>query len=238
MRKEYIEVEGIKIEIRRTEKRGQISLGFDKNGVLYVEAARGESLDNVQCFILKHIRWLKKRLEFNEKHKTANHVYAEGERFYFRGMTYPLKLDVCDERPSLSFNGGVFIARGQIAKNGKIDRDLMHWLFTKWYARRLEEILKKEFPAWCKMVGAGPQKVSVKDVKSRWGSCSSKGNMMFSAALALVPPHLFEYIVVHELCHIFEMNHSERFWKLVGKYCPDWKECRKDLNDNACKYRW
>lgn len=72
-------------------------------------------------------------------------------------------------------------------------------------------------------------RISIRDQRTRWGSCSSKGNINFNYKIALLPTHLADYIVVHELCHIGEMNHSSRFWGLVARTIPNYLECRAQL---------
>ncbi len=72
-------------------------------------------------------------------------------------------------------------------------------------------------------------RVFIKNQKSRWGSCSSKGNLNFNYKIALLPPHLADYIIVHELCHLKEFNHSHAFWDLVAQTMPDWKKRRNEL---------
>ncbi|MCC7469786.1 MAG: M48 family metallopeptidase [Bacteroidetes bacterium] len=72
-------------------------------------------------------------------------------------------------------------------------------------------------------------KISIREQKTRWGSCSQKKNLNFNSKIALLPEKLAEYIVVHELCHLGEFNHSKRFWNLVEKILPDYKQRRSDL---------
>lgn len=73
------------------------------------------------------------------------------------------------------------------------------------------------------------QRISIRNQRTRWGSCSQKGNLNFNYKIVKLPEHLSDYIIVHELCHLQEMNHSRRFWELVEKSVPDHKERRKEL---------
>lgn len=72
-------------------------------------------------------------------------------------------------------------------------------------------------------------KVAIRNQKSRWGSCSKKGNLNFNYKLAFLTPELRDYVIVHELCHIKEFNHGREFWQLVGETVPEWKQMRKRL---------
>jgi len=72
--------------------------------------------------------------------------------------------------------------------------------------------------------------VGIRNQKSRWGSCSSAGRLNFSYKIALLPPHLADYIIVHELCHLGEMNHSKRFWALVAKTMPEYRQLKHELH--------
>ncbi|MEK7615761.1 MAG: M48 family metallopeptidase [Patescibacteria group bacterium] len=75
--------------------------------------------------------------------------------------------------------------------------------------------------------------IKLKRMKSRWGSCSRKKNLNFNTKLALLPMHLIDYVIVHELCHLREFNHSRKFWELVALTLPDWKSLRKELRTIA-----
>ena len=76
-------------------------------------------------------------------------------------------------------------------------------------------------------------RITIRNQKSRWGSCSGKGNLNFNCLLMLMPPEVIDYVVVHELCHRLEMNHSERFWKEVERVLPDYKLRKKWLRENG-----
>jgi predicted metal-dependent hydrolase len=73
------------------------------------------------------------------------------------------------------------------------------------------------------------KRVAIKNHKSRWGSCSSRGNLNFNFRLVLLPEPLADYVIAHELCHLGEFNHSKRFWALVAKTLPDWQSRRAKL---------
>ncbi len=75
--------------------------------------------------------------------------------------------------------------------------------------------------------------VTIKNQKTRWGSCSRKGNINFNYRIATIPQKYSDYIIVHELCHLEEFNHSDKFWNLVSKTIPGWKEIRKNLRKNS-----
>ncbi len=77
-------------------------------------------------------------------------------------------------------------------------------------------------------------KVTIRNQKTRWGSCSKAGNLNFSYKIALLPPRLADYIIVHELCHLAQFNHSRAFWELVEQQFPDHRELRKQLKRKDC----
>ena len=79
------------------------------------------------------------------------------------------------------------------------------------------------------LYGFDYQKISIRNQKTCWGSCSRKGNLSFNYRIALMPGHLADYIIVHELCHIGELNHSKRFWSLIARTMPEYKRLKKEL---------
>lgn len=77
--------------------------------------------------------------------------------------------------------------------------------------------------------GFSYKRIFIKNQKSCWGSCSEHGNLNFNYKLLFLPPHLADYVIIHELCHLAELNHSPRFWSLVAEVCPEYKKHRREL---------
>ena len=101
----------------------------------------------------------------------------------------------------------------------------------------LAEEALKVIPArveyFARVIGVTYGKITIRNQKTRWGSCSSKGNLNFNCLLMMAPPEVLDYVVVHELCHRKQMNHSKAFWSEVEKVLPDYKEARKWLKEEG-----
>jgi hypothetical protein len=93
------------------------------------------------------------------------------------------------------------------------------------------ELAKNKVEQWSKFYGFGYNRVNIKNQKTRWGSCSKKGNLNFNYKIIQLPEKLVDYLVVHELCHLKEFNHSKNFWELVARALPDYKAMRKQLRN-------
>jgi hypothetical protein len=98
---------------------------------------------------------------------------------------------------------------------------------------RARAVIAARVAYWAGELGLKYNRVSVKNQGTLWGSCSRRGNLNFSWRLAAAPPEALDYVVIHELCHLREMNHSKKFWAHVGAVCPDYKARRCWLRDNT-----
>jgi len=101
------------------------------------------------------------------------------------------------------------------------------------YRKAAKEYIPKRVAYYADLLGVTYGTISIRDQKTRWGSCSTKGNLNFNYRLMLAPPKVLDYVVVHELCHRKEMNHSPKFWAHVESVMPDYKEYRKWLKKNG-----
>ncbi|WP_432629623.1 M48 family metallopeptidase [Brotaphodocola sp.] len=101
------------------------------------------------------------------------------------------------------------------------------------FRRLAKEKIRSRVAFFAERVGVDYGKITIKDTKSRWGSCSYQGNLNFCWRLILAPDEVLDYIVVHELCHRLEMNHSERFWAEVGRVLPEYEKSKEWLKENG-----
>ena len=100
-------------------------------------------------------------------------------------------------------------------------------------ANRAAEILPGRVQYFSRQMGVSYGSITIRSQKTRWGSCSAKGNLNFNCLLMLCPEEVQDYVVIHELCHRKELNHSAAFWAEVARYCPDCRTHRKWLKDNG-----
>ena len=99
----------------------------------------------------------------------------------------------------------------------------------KEYAIKTKILVEERLQHYNELYNFRWKKITIRDTKTRWGSCSKKGNLNFNYKLALLPEHLASYVVVHELCHLGELNHSQDFWNLVAKALPEYKKYKEEL---------
>jgi len=100
-------------------------------------------------------------------------------------------------------------------------------------AKQVKKIIPARAAYFAPLVGVSYGRITIRSQHTRWGSCSSKGNLNFNCLLALVPPEVLDYVVVHELCHRKEMNHSARFWAEVERILPDYRKSLLWLKENG-----
>lgn len=113
------------------------------------------------------------------------------------------------------------------------DTDQIRALVEQWLYRRAVEELNFCVNVYKQRVGAAPTKIQIKNYRARWGGCKPDGSIQLNWRLIHAPMHIMDYVVVHELCHLLEMNHSKRFWSEVERVEPQYKMKRQWLKDNG-----
>jgi len=106
-------------------------------------------------------------------------------------------------------------------------------LLKQWYLDSASNILSTKTSLWAAKINVQPKRITIKEQKTRWGSCSSKGNLNYNWRIVMAPPEVIDYLVIHELCHLLVPNHSVLFWQEVGKFSPNFKNHRTWLKTNG-----
>jgi predicted metal-dependent hydrolase len=168
--------------------------------------------------------WVRKKLaEMRQRPQATVHTYEEGEIFYFLGRPYPLRF--------VEGMGGKIERSDRLLVCSTLKPDARNQL-KRWYMAEA----KKEIHARCMwfsmMTGYTPASLRITDARQRWGSCTSKGGLNFSWCLIQAPLEIVDYVIVHELVHLKQHDHSPKFWAKVKEVMPDYERRRKWLREN------
>jgi predicted metal-dependent hydrolase len=195
--------------------------------------------DSIQEAMLKRARWIWQNIEEFAKQKdyVLPKRYVSGETQFYLGRRYVLKVLIDAEQVS-----NVKLSRGKLNVTLRKDFDdrvvKVKPLIDKWYQHKAKAIfherLNKMLPktTWVTDIPS----FRVMAMKTQWGSCSTKGNLMLNPHLIKAPKECIDYVILHELCHIAEHNHSDKFWRLLTQVMPNWKEVKAKLDDMAEMY--
>lgn len=165
-----------------------------------------------------------RRLEREICENRAKHPVEAGSRICIEGRGHVLVLQKSG-RTKLEVKDGVCMLSLAEPENEAAVRAALKQTLSKRALIRVREVLETYAPR----IGVTFGRVAIRDQKSRWGSCSAKGNLNFNWKLIMAPEEALRYVVIHELCHRIEFNHSERFWKLVSAQMPEYEAWKKWL---------
>ena len=163
-----------------------------------------------------------------EKTREAN-ALREGRTIWLEGKPYALQIRA--GRPSVRFADGVVTVCAPDPADEEALRGQLRAQLSGKALRRIRERLDCYIPR----VGRQPGRVTIREQKTRWGSCSSRGNLNFNWKLIMAPPPVLDYVVIHELCHLYEFNHSPRFWQLVEAQMPEYESWKKWLKQHGAE---
>lgn len=147
---------------------------------------------------------------------------------WFLGREYPITY-LNAGKECVMFSNGEFIFYAP-----RYNRDTINRMMEAWYRKKAKEVFGKRVEYYSPFVGKTVHRIAIRGQHTRWGSCSSKGNLNFNWRLMLAPAEIIDYVVVHELCHLLHMNHSKEFWNSVERILPDYKVSKKWLSEWKC----
>lgn len=215
----------LRIALRRRPTARRITLRVSAaTGEVVITLPSRTAVNTAQRFAATHAGWIAARLA----RVPARVAFEPGASVPLRGE--PHRLCLRDTR-----GGGVIVGGEADAPVISVSCDPAH------VARRIRDFLVREarcdlaaaIDDYAPRLGQRPVRMTLRDTRSRWGSCTARGELNFSWRLILAPPMVLDYLVAHEMAHLREMNHSPRFWALLGSLCPHVEEAERWLKRNG-----
>ena len=222
------------VEVKRTNRRKTASIKIEE-GKVQVIIPKTLSKKGLQKLIQKKTPWIRRKLKDQSEYALAKQKeYVSGESFAYLGKNYRLKLTQNDS-DAVKLKGGRLVL-GVDEDLSETDREVfVKGALEKWYLSHAEDRLREKTARYAKIIGVKPSSVTLKSYKSRWGSCSSKGDISYNWKIIMAPHHIVDYVVVHELSHMIQLNHSPAYWRSVERFIPDYQQCRKWLKVNGVR---
>lgn len=186
----------------------------------------------IRLFVVSKLRWIRdQQKEFNEQVRISPREYVAGESHYFLGQRYLLDIEETTGKQHVEIVGKnkmVFHAR----KNSSVEQ--RERVMVEWYREELKKVIPEFIKKWEEKMNVEVNDWQIRKMKTKWGSCNvEKRFITINLELAKKHPECIEYIVVHEMVHLLERHHNERFIAYMDQLLPNWRSLRAELNEKV-----
>lgn len=221
--------------VRRSARARYVRLRVSAQlGLEVVVPARGRPPE-IAALLHERAEWILRtldRIAAQEAARPAPTPLLDGATLPFQGGTLRVEL-----RPNADARLAVSYERERATLMVRFDPAEVapEAIIARWLRERARDVLIERAAHFAAQLGVRYARLTVRDTRTRWGSCSSRGGINFSWRLILAPRPVLDYVVIHELAHLRELNHSPRFWALVAAHCPDYAQHRAWLNQHGAR---
>jgi predicted metal-dependent hydrolase len=225
----HIEVSGIRVEVvRKAIKNLHVGV-YPPHGRVRVAAPLRLDDEAVRLAIVSRIGWIRRQqAEYQQQVRQSRREMVSGESHYFLGRRYRLKVIEQDGPPGISLLNNTIM---ELRVRPGSDAARREAVLYHWYRQRLRELLPRLIAKWEPKVGVAGTELHIKKMKTHWGTCNASARRIWlNLELAKKPASCLEYILVHEMAHLLERHHNERFRKLMDRLIPQWPMYREELN--------
>ncbi len=203
--------------------RKTLSLTVLKDGVVLVKAPLSMKDETINKFVEEKQAWIKSKLMLVNSTKDKYDDIIHYQKFMLYGNRYSLVMaDVKKIETNDSF---------QILLPKKTEPEKILKTMKSWYKKVAKKILADRLAFIENRIRLKSKAMKISDSKGKWGSCNSLGSVCFNWRVIMLPPRVIDYVIVHELCHLVEMNHSKKFWTLVEKFLPNVPALKKEIKE-------
>ncbi|UXM91014.1 M48 family metallopeptidase [Paenarthrobacter sp. JL.01a] len=224
----YLKVSGIDVDVIYKNIKNLHIAVYPPLGRVRVAAPQRLDDDAVRLAVVQRLPWIKRQREqLRSAARQSEREMVTGESHYVWGQRYRLK--VINEHGRIRFDvaGKRLTVHAPAESTPAARREALE----EWYRAALKREIPELIAKWQPIIGRDVAKWTVRRMKTKWGSCNRQSaHVWFNLELAKKHPHCLEYIVVHEMTHLLERNHTDRFTELMDEFLPDWRARREDLN--------
>jgi predicted metal-dependent hydrolase len=228
-RSQCIDVHGIRVEVVRKNIKNLHVGVYPPNGRVRVAVPLRLDDDAVRLALISRLAWIRRRqTEFEQQDRQSRREMLTGETHYFQGRRYRLNVIEHKGPPAIvSSSNTTMELRVRLGADQNEREDVLQ----RWYRSQLRGLIPPLIAKWESKVGVTVGEVRIKRMKTRWGSCNTAARRIWlNLELAKKPALCLEYVLVHEMVHMLERGHGERFRNLMDRYLPTWRLCREELN--------
>ena len=244
-------MEHIKVIYKITPKSKKIRITVKADGSVVVTRPKYVSEKKAVKFFKEHEEWIIKTVENMSKREVKKLEYNDGNLVYFLGNEYYLKISEVNLLNKINQKENFIYKKTQKSivvldnannnleiyiKDKYNDKSYLEKELLSFLSEQAKKNIEERLAIYTDKMDLEYNEFKIKDVKTKWGSCSSKKNLNFNYRLIHTPQWVLDYVVVHELAHLKHMDHSKSFWQLVEVYAPKYKEARKWLKENTSKF--
>ena len=226
---EILQIANVKIDVVRKDIKNMHLAVYPPMGRIRLAVPQNTDEEVLRLFAISKLGWIKKHVKnFQEQARETKRDYVSGESHFFQGKRYILEVKEHNGYSKVKLSGPKKISV-KIPVGSSVERkaDIM----KEWYRKQLKIQIPPLLEKWEKVMGVEVNDWGVKQMKTKWGACNTDAKRIWlNLELAKKPPICLEYILVHELVHLHERNHNDRFIQLMNEFMPKWRLHRNELN--------
>lgn len=215
-------------------ERKTLEISVEPPNVIMIVAPTGTTEETVDTYVKKKANWIVQKLflfKDMEFHKIKRQM-VNGESLLYLGRNYTLQLidNSTISKPNVRLYQGKFYI-----ETATRDEQTLQKAMIDWYKQKALQRITERTNYFQHYFKRKPTAVKVKEQQKRWGSCTSSNELLFNWRCIMAPSHILDYIIVHEMCHLYHMNHSQEFWDLLSTVMSDYEQRKDWLKNNGVR---
>lgn len=227
-------ISNLNIEVEKKSIKNMYIKVLPPDGKVVITVPKTVNDDIIRMFVISKINWIKNQKEkFENQSRQTKRQYITGESYYLWGRRYRLDVQYVKSRNNIILVGEKIIL--EIKKESTIEQ--REKVLNEWYRQQLKEKIPIVLKKCENIVGIKASDCRIKNMKTKWGTCNiEKGRIWINLQLVKKIPRCLEYVIIHELVHLLERHHNERFYRFMDLYYPDWRVTKDILNQQMLDY--